>query len=411
MKTLITFVVAMTLLVAVAPFETFPCPSNPALTCVMQGLDSPRGLAFGPEGALYVVEAGRGGANLDDPSDGFCCFTGPLNNALSFGRTGAVTRLWEGEQRQIATGLPSIAMPNGNRGLGPHDISFLGRGNAFVTTGLEADPALRAALIADHPEFPEIAGLGGLIHVAASGEWRVVADVSAYERQQNPDGRLNEDGTPAYDSNPFGILAEPGRVLITDAGSNALLQIDASVRTSLLAVFHSRGTDSPRPSFAPPRPPPLPPFEPFTDAVPTAVVAGPDGAYYVSELTGVPFVGGTANIYRVTPETLPRTFLIGDACVSGFKMVVDIAFDLAGNLLVLQHATGAVQQPGLGVLIKVIPDRTQTDICSQYQLGTRTTVLADLLRPTSVVVGPDGAVYVSHNSIPAGRGEVLRILQ
>ena len=30
---------------------------------VMRGLDSPRGLAFGPEGALYVVEAGNGTIN------------------------------------------------------------------------------------------------------------------------------------------------------------------------------------------------------------------------------------------------------------------------------------------------------------------------------------------------------------
>jgi len=33
-----------------------------AVTVVMSGLDNPRGLAFGPEGALYVVEAGRGGS-------------------------------------------------------------------------------------------------------------------------------------------------------------------------------------------------------------------------------------------------------------------------------------------------------------------------------------------------------------
>jgi hypothetical protein len=29
-------------------------------TVVMSGLDNPRGMAFGPEGALYVAEAGRG---------------------------------------------------------------------------------------------------------------------------------------------------------------------------------------------------------------------------------------------------------------------------------------------------------------------------------------------------------------
>ncbi len=30
-------------------------------TVVMSGLDNPRGLAFGPNGDLYVAEAGRGG--------------------------------------------------------------------------------------------------------------------------------------------------------------------------------------------------------------------------------------------------------------------------------------------------------------------------------------------------------------
>ena len=44
-----------------SPFIGFPCPSNAALTCVMKQLDGVRGLAFGPEGALYVAEAGRGG--------------------------------------------------------------------------------------------------------------------------------------------------------------------------------------------------------------------------------------------------------------------------------------------------------------------------------------------------------------
>jgi hypothetical protein len=36
--------------------------SASTITQVMHGLDNPRGLAFGPEGGLYVAEAGRGGA-------------------------------------------------------------------------------------------------------------------------------------------------------------------------------------------------------------------------------------------------------------------------------------------------------------------------------------------------------------
>jgi streptogramin lyase len=386
-----------------------PDPSQPNATVVMCRLESPRGLAFGPEGALYVAEAGRGGANLENPEDGFCCFTGPLGAVLSYGRTGAVSRLWRGHQEQIATGLPSIAMANGNRGIGPHDISFLGRGGAYVTIGLEDDPARRDTLAAQHPEFPELAGRGHLVHVAASGEWRFIADITAYETANNPDGRLNDDGTPFYDSNPYGILAEPGGRVVTDAGGNSLLRVDASGDISLLAVFHSRGTNPPRPSFAPERLPPLPPFDVFTDSVPTSVVVGPDGAYYVGELTGVPFTDTRANVYRVVPSESPQLFLIGDACLTGFKMIIDMAFDGGRNLYVLQHATGAVQQPFPGVLIKVVPDKSQTDICAQYQAGTRTTAVTGLTRPTSVVVGPDGALYVSNRGLTAGGGEVLRI--
>jgi hypothetical protein len=337
-----------------ASFAGFPCPLDPALTCVMSGLDSPRGLAFGPEGALYVAEAGRGGANLENPEDGFCCFTGPFGGMLSYGRTGAISRFWDGHQEQIATGLPSIAMPNGNRGTGPNDISFLGRGDAYVTIGLENDPAFRDTLAAQHPEFPELARFGHLVHVAASGEWRFGADIAAYEALHNPDGRLRDDGTPFFDSNPYGILAEPGGHVVTDAGGNSLLRVDSSGLISLLAVFHSRGSDPARPSFAPE------PFDQFTDAVPTSVVVGPDGAYYVGELTGVPFVDASANIYRVVPGDAPRLFLIGDAC-------------------------------------------------DQYREGTRTDLVLGLTRPTSLVVGPDGALYISIRGLSPGAGEVIRV--
>src|SRR5438552_690898 len=93
---------------------------------VMSGLDNPRGLAFGPEGALYVAEAGRGGS-------GPCIF---LHGAPQcYGPTGAVSRLWRGEQERVATGLPSYGSAASTTG--PHDISFLGRGGAYVTIGID----------------------------------------------------------------------------------------------------------------------------------------------------------------------------------------------------------------------------------------------------------------------------------
>jgi hypothetical protein len=355
---------------------------------VMSGLDNPRGLAFGPEGALYVAEAGRGGPGP--------CFV-QLNTNFCYGPTGAVSRLWNGVQERVATGLPSIAIPNGVAQAGPNDIAMLGRGEAHVTIGLQTDPATRA-LLGDAG-----AGLGHLVHLPASGEWRFTTDVAAYEAAHNPDGRLNDDGTPNFDSNPYGLLALPGGHLVTDAGANALLQVDANGDISLLAVFHSRGSNPPRPSFAPPQ------FAQFTDAVPTSITIGPDGAYYVAELTGVPFTDTRANIYRVVPGESPRFFLIEDACLSGFKTIMDIAFDNRGSLYVLQHSSAPVQQQGAGRLIRVAPDPSQADICAQYGAGTRTVVLDGLIRPTSIAIGSDGALYVTNRGVTPGAGEVLRL--
>lgn len=335
----------------IATLATTAATAVPSVTTVMSGLDNPRGLAFGPEGALYVAETGRGGAGP--------CVT--LRDLLScYGPTGAVSRLWRGQQTRFATGLPSMINPIGEAS-GPQDIAFLGRGNAFVTIGWAgADPILRAGF------GPAGAQFGTLMRINAHGSWSIVADLAAYESAFNPaDGPL--------ESNPYGVLAEPAARIATDAAGNSLLRIKANGEISTLATFPSR----------PARP---------TDAVPTSVVRGPDGAYYVSELSGVPFADGAARIYRVVPGNEPEVFL------EGFKTVIDMEFGKDGSLYVLQHATGPVFFAGPGQVIRVTPD------------GARSVVVGNLNRPTSVTLGPDSALYVTNQGVSVGTGEVLRVV-
>jgi hypothetical protein len=320
---------------------------------VMSGLDNPRGLAFGPEGALYVAEAGAGGP-------GPCIEL--LGEPQCYGPTGAVSRLWRGEQERVATGLPSYGSAASTTG--PHDISFLGRGGAYVTIGLGLAGLPRS-------EFAVGDQFGWLVHMRASGGWKPIADIAAYEFAANPDGG-------PLDSNPYGLLAEPGSRVVADAGANALFRVAANGDISTLATFAAR-----------PNPTPIGP--PFIDSVPTAVAVGPDGAYYVAELTGVPFAQGLANIYRVVAGQAPTV------AWSGFTTVIDIAFGPDGSLYVLEHSTGPVFFALPGRLLKVAPD------------GTRSTVIDGLMRPGSVAVGRDGALYVSHRSTSIGTGEVLRI--
>jgi hypothetical protein len=318
-------------------------------TTVMGGLDNPRGLAFSPEGALYVIEAGQGGS-------GPC----PVhrNQPMCYGPTGALTRLRDGAQERIAVGFPSYISPSGEV-TGAHDVSFLGVGGAYVTIGFGGDPAQRGVFGTDGALF------GTLVHVAASGRWWPIADVAAHEGLFNPAG-------DRVDTNPYGVLVEPGARLVTDAGANALLEVKPDGQTTTVAVFPSRPARS-------------------TDAVPTAVVKGPDGAYFVSELTGTPFTAGSARIYRVVPGEAPEIYL------SGFKTVIDLDFGPDRSLYVLQYATGPVFFSGPGQIVRVAPD------------GSRSVIVTGLTMPTSIVVGPDGALYVTNHGTSIGAGEVVRI--
>jgi hypothetical protein len=322
---------------------------TPPGTVVMSGLDNPRHLAFGPEGGLYVAEAGRGGS-------GPCIFIRGATQCA--GATGAVSRLWRGVQSRIVTGLPSYAAAPGNGATGPHGVSLHGRGNAYVTVGLggEAIPPspFRAAMGQ---------GFGRTVRFQPNGDWHFVDDIAAYEEDNDPAGG-------PLDSNPYGVLAQAGGRLVIDSGGNDLLRVRSNGQISTVATFPSRPDRS-------------------TDSVPTAVVKGPDGAYYVSELTGGPFTPGLARVYRVVPGHAPQPY--GPA----FSFIIDLAWGPDGHLYVLQFASLAGNS-GPGILYRLESD------------GTKTPVVTDLIAPGGLVFGSDGAFYISNKSVLAGAGEVLR---
>jgi streptogramin lyase len=174
---------------------------------------------------------------------------------------------------------------------------------------------------------------------------------------------------------------------VVDAGGNSLLRVSANGTVETLAVFPAQ----PNPAF--PSSPPLPPFPPTVESVPTSVARGPDGALYVGELTGFPFVQGLARIFRVVPGQSPV------AVCGGFKAIIDVAFAPDGSLLVVENATGGLFfLPNTGRL-----SRLYLSDC------TSTPLLTGLNRPTSVAVGPDGAIYVTNNGVTPGAGQVLRV--
>ena len=155
------------------------------------------------------------------------------NPLRCYGATGALTRILpNGGFKRVVTGLPSLVLANGTVEGGPVDVSFLGTAPAVVI-GLGGDPAVvRAALP------PKGGLLGTLLHATPSGAYKVVADIAAYETAANPGGG-------PIDSNPYGVLAQPGRRIVADAGGNSIIEVLANGRTRTFAVL--RPLPAPRP--------------------------------------------------------------------------------------------------------------------------------------------------------------------
>jgi hypothetical protein len=130
-------------------------------------------------------------------------------------------------------------------------------------------------------------------------------------------------------------------------------------------------------------------------AVPTSVAVGPDGALYVSQLTGFPFPAGAAHIFRVVPGHKPTVY------ASGLTNVTDLAWS-HGRLYAVQISDTGLLKGVTGSLLRVHRgDNTMED-----------TVAGGLTAPYGVAIRHHAA-YVTTCAVGgsscAGKGTVLRI--
>ena len=342
-------------------------------TIIADGLHNPRGLNFGPDGGLYVAEAGTGGPGpCADGPEGWRCY----------GPSGSISRidLRDGTVTRVVTGLISLADGDGNFATGIHDISYNGLGNGYATIGWAGDPAGRTVQFGQPG-----ADLARIARINASGKWEMETDLGSFEAIENPNG-------DEIDTNPYGVLSLPGRHIIADAGANDLLEINANGSISVLGTFPNRSVTAPE-ILGFPSGTTLP-----ADAVPTSVAMGPDGDLYIGQLVGFPFPVDEANVYRV-----PASGGTPVVAAGGFTAVVDVTFGPDGSMYVLEMATngllaGFIFNDWTGALFRIKPDGTRTEIAP-----------GALTAPGGIAVGKDGTVYVTNNSTSGNSGAVLII--
>jgi hypothetical protein len=339
---------------------------------IATGLDNPRHLAFGGD-HLFVAEAGEGGPGP--------CLPGPEGDVVCVGDTGAVTLVDDdGDQRRIVEGLASLATEGtGNAGIGPHGVFVKGK-RLLITNGGPTNLD-RDALAAENP----VAELfGRVLQIKRHDGIRSLADIWAFERDNNPDAEV---GNEEVDSNAVDVLSDRGRLIVPDAGGNTLLKAKKHRGIEVLSLFPDREVPDPFGGEEPVR----------MQAVPTGVVEGPDGDYYMTQLTGFPFPVGAANVYRIDRKS-------GEAEVfaSGFTNLMDLAFDEHGTLWVLEidHDSLFMGAGTDGAIFALDQDGNATQL--ELPPGT-------LTHPGGITVGEDGALYVTNKADQANVGEVLRI--
>lgn len=355
-----------------------PPPPGPEVTVVADGLEGPRGIHVDEDGNVYVATSGVGGDY---------CITGTApggeETEICYGDTGTVTMIdADGEMTDVLFGLPST-IAAGESG-SANDV-YVVDGEIYATLGLGGTAEGRDALLEENPEIS--AGAGWIVSGDGEGGWAPVVDIAAYEDANNPEPSM-------VDSNPYGLLHTDGGWVVSDAGGNDLLWVDDETgEISTLAVFEPMMVEAPDFLGLPPG------TEIPMDMVPTGVVEGPDGAFYVGMLTGFPFPVGGASVWRVEMGEEPELY------ADGFTNILDLDFDADGNLWVLE-----MFENGLLGADPTDPSTTAGALVKVNEDGSLERMLQDVLvAATGMDVGADGAIYISNFGIIPGMGQVVKV--
>ena len=292
---------------------------GPRVSVVAKGLDSPRHLAFGSRGDLFVAEAGRGGSGP--------CFSAPR-----------VTRAWAPAVRSrrstagAASSASRRALPRSrtarqaarDRAAWDHGV---GSDGVIITNGGPTAPSLvedgadrtRASLSRRRTRVADLFGKVLLIGQHGIG------------RSSSPTfGASRRPSTRTMPRQPGARLQPRRRALRRPQARRRRRRRQRARRrsTSSAASTPSRYSRTGRvPNPFGPRPPTIP-----MQAVPTAIVEGPDHQYYVSPAHGLPVPGRWR--FRLPRE--PAQWSGKRRPDRQFTNIMDLAFDRDGTLYVLE---------------------------------------------------------------------------
>ncbi len=351
--------------IAAAPVER----TSAVATVFATGLVNPRGLKFGPDGALYLAE---GGYPIDPvtgapPGQGGRCSAGAGAPGEYFGSTkgSRISRIdAKGHVETFVDGLPSSQI--GGLASGVADVAFVGNTLYAILAGAGCSHGV--------PGIPN-----GVIRVNPDRSWTMIADLSAFQQSHpvaNPTDPITGDFEP--DGTWYSMIAVRGDLYAIEPNHGELDRITTSGHVSrVIDISASQG-----------------------HVVPTVVAS--HGVFYVSNLG--PFDPDTINtqsVYQITPSGEIKVV------ATGLSKVLGIAFDRQARMYVLESSystSDPFPEPATARLIRILPNGKQ-EVLIDGSSGILTV-------PAGMTFGPDGALYISNvgfGAPPIGLGQVVRV--
>ena len=364
---------SMTFLLAAALAELTPAgalaqtPST--FTVYASKLEAPRGLRFGPDGELYVAEAGTGGTN----STGSACeqvpapvgpYTGGLNARISKIAS-------DGTRTTVAAGFPSTQDAMGDL-IGVADVAFIGNTLYALVSGggcSHGNPTISTGIAQVNRK---------------TGTWSLIADIGAFLKTHPAQFESADDFEP--DGTLYSMIAVDGNLLTVEPNHGQVFAV--TPRGKIYEVIDISASEG--------------------HIVPTSI-AVLHNSLYVGNLNLFPIDPQWARVLTISRgdslnEDLAPGFDVGHPIArivnskAGFTTVVAVDFGPDGLLYALELSDAAgFPMPGAGKVVRV------------KHSGDIEDVITGLSVPTGMTFGPDGRLYISNfGAAPAGAGTILR---